>query len=500
MLNQESREGEQKLESNLNFLERLAFAGETGLPKFRVLASAFAQEIAAQRLPTGTRLPSERSLTQKTGLSRITVSAAYRELQSQGLIRSFVGNGTFVCASQESGQIFSWMGKISDSAHRMAEPISDELMQNRGSAIPFSVGSPALSCFPLRDYGHAVTQAMQREPLRAVGIGPTAGLDPLRESIAARAGTQPSRVMVLTGAQQGLDLIARCLINSGDAVIVDEPCYPGAIQAFGAAGANMLGWGVPRWDPDDLEGLILKHKPKLIYTNPTFHNPTGASMPMEQRLAVLALAARYRIPIVEDDIHRELSLHAAPPPSLSSLDEHNTVIHINTFSKCLAPGIRIGWLLAAPYVIKQLTLIKMRDCLFSEGLGQLAVRCLVDNGKFDHHLEGLRHEHQKRMACMAEALEKHVAHDLLQWRRPAGGLYFWCRLAPGMSSRELQECAQDKGVQVCTGEGFYARGNVDDYVRLCFSAPELEEIPTGVRRLARAVDRLRQVAPGSVFP
>ena len=484
------------MEDNLHFLQGLAFAEATGLPKFRILASAFAREIAAQRLPTGTRLPSERSLTQTTGLSRITVSAAYRELQSQGLIRSFVGNGTFVCASQESGQIFSWMGKISDSAHRMAEPISDELMESRGSAISFSVGSPALSCFPLRDYVQAVTQAMQREMSHAVGVGPTAGLDSLRESIAARVGTQSHRVMVLTGAQQGLDLISRCLINSGDAVIVDQPCYPGAIQAFGAAGADIIGWGVPRWDPDELEGLILKHKPKLIYTNPTFHNPTGATMPMEHRMAVLALAARYRIPIVEDDIHRELFLNTPPPPSLSSLDEHNTVIHINTFSKCFAPGIRIGWLLAAPYVIKQLTLIKMRDCLFSEGLGQLALRCLVDNGKFDHHLELLRQEHHRRMTCMADALEKQVARELLQWRKPAGGLYFWCRLAPGISSRALQECAQDKGVQICTGEGFYARRDVDDSVRLCFSSPELEEIPTGVRRLARAIERLKP-SPGA---
>jgi DNA-binding transcriptional MocR family regulator len=488
------------MEDNLNFLEELTFAGGAGRPKFRMLASAFAQAIAAQRLPTGTRLPSERSLTQRTGLSRITVSAAYRELQSQGLIRSFVGNGTFVCATQETGQVFSWMGKISDSAHRMAEPISDELMQTKSPAISFSVGSPALSCFPLRDYVQAITQAMQRDALRAVGIGPTVGLDPLRESIASRVGTQANRVMVLTGAQQGLDLISRCLINSGDAVIVDEPCYPGAIQAFGAAGANMVGWGVPGWDPDELEGLILKHKPKLIYTNPTFQNPTGANMPMEQRLAVLALAGRYRIPIVEDDIHRELFLNTAPPPSLSSLDEHNVVIHINTFSKCFAPGIRIGWLLAAPYVIKQLTLIKMRDCLFSEGLGQLALRCLLQNGKFDQHLQGLRQEHHKRMLCMAEALEKYVAADLLQWRRPSGGLYFWCRLAPGISSRDLQECAQDKGVQICTGEGFYTRGQVDDHVRLCFSSPERDEIPTGIRRLGRAIDRLNSGAVCSQNP
>ena len=153
---------------------------------------------------------------------------------------------------------------------------------------------------------------------------------------------------MIAGAQQGLDLLARCLIDPGDAVIIDRPGYLGAIQTFRSAGARLVGWDIARADTDELEELLLRYRPKLIYTNPTHQNPTGITLPIRARRELLELAARYRVPIVEDDTYRDLSLDGPPPPpSLFTLDEaHTVVIRINSFSKMLAPGLRLGWISA----------------------------------------------------------------------------------------------------------------------------------------------------------
>ena len=174
---------------------------------------------------------------------------------------------------------------------------------------------------------------------------------------------------MLAGAQQGLDLLARCLIDPGDAVIVDRPGYLGAIQSFNAAGAKLIGWDVARADMDELEDVLVRYRPKLIYTNPTFQNPTGVTMPIRARRELLRLAERYRVPIVEDATYRELYFNEAPPPSLRELDAQNIVIYLNSFSKVLAPGLRLGWLSAAPSIVEQIAIIKQRLDPHTQNLG-----------------------------------------------------------------------------------------------------------------------------------
>ena len=167
--------------------------------------------------------------------------------------------------------------------------------------------------------------------------------------------------------------MARCLLDPGDAVIIDRPGYVGAIENFRAAGAKLIGWDVVRSDLGELEDLILRYRPKVICTNPTFQNPTGRTLPLAERREILALADRYRVPVIEDDPYRDTALAITPPPTLFQLDTSNTVIYLGTFSKTLAPGLRLGWLLASEYVVDQLALIKGRQMLFSGGLEQLAL-------------------------------------------------------------------------------------------------------------------------------
>src|SRR5262249_37755895 len=252
-----------------------------------------------------------------------------------------------------------------------------------------AAGVPALDCFPTEAFQQAMNDILAKHVVSQMAWrhGPTEGLLSFREALAERFDGEPEHILVIAGAQQGLDLLARCLVDPGDAVIVDRPGYVGAIQTFRPAGARLVGWDVVRADLDELEELLLRYRPKLIYTNPTHHNPTGVTLPIRTRRELLDLAARYRVPIVEDDTYRELSLTTPSPPSLFKLDDsHRVVIRVNSFSKMLAPGLRLGWISAVKSIVDQLALIKQQVDPHTQNLSQLVVCELIARGVFDRHV------------------------------------------------------------------------------------------------------------------
>src|SRR5918992_4262269 len=318
----------------------------TSKPLYGHLVSLLEAAISRGEIPSGARVPPERELAQRLRISRTTVVSAYRELESRGLLRGYVGRGTFVCAAPEpSGTPFAWRGKIASAALRSSDSILRDTLRNSSDArlLSLAAGEPAIDCFPTAAFQRAIDHVVKRDARAVWSHGPTEGQPALRAAIAERFGVPEDSVMVLAGAQQGLDLLARCLVDPGDPVIVDRPGYLGAIQSFRAAGAKLIGWDVLRADVDELEDLMLRYRPKLIYTNPTFQNPTGITMPVRTRRELLKLAQRYRVPIVEDAAYGELYFKDPPPPSLRELDAHNLVIHLSSFSKVLAPGLRLGW-------------------------------------------------------------------------------------------------------------------------------------------------------------
>lgn len=462
-------------------------------PVYVQLKEALAGAIGSGDLPTGTRLPSERELARELGLSRTTVANAYRELESLGLIRSHVGRGTFVCAVPEPGDApFAWRGKVAWRVESLGGKLSlRHLMDGNRSErfISFADGSPAFECFPLEDYRRAVTQTLKQHARLALGLAPTEGQPLLRRAIANRFGTKPEKILILSGSQQGIDLIARCLIDRGDSIVIDRPGYVGAIQAFRAAGAKVVGWDVVRADLGELEDLILRHRPKLIYTDPTFQNPTGRTMSLRERQELLKLAARYRMPVIEDDPWRETYLDSPPPLSLYHLDVHNIVIHLGTFSKVLAPGLRLGWLAGSEYIIDQLASIKQHENLFNEGLTQIVIADFLQSGLFDSHLENLRREHAKKRDAVRRAAAEHLPERACVLNNPQGGLHFWCRLTKGVDARHLLDAAVRKGVAFAPGEWFYAdEAGGRQELRLCFSSVPTDRIEEGIKRLRGAFD------------
>jgi DNA-binding transcriptional MocR family regulator len=406
-----------------------------------------------------------------------------------------------VCAAPEpTGTPFAWRGKIASAALRTSDSTLRDAIRHSSDArvLSLAAGEPAIDCFPTAAFQQAIDHVLKRHAHAVWTHGHTEGQPVLREAIGERFRVPAESVLVLAGAQQGLDLLARCLVDPGDAVIVDRPGYLGAIQSFRAAGAKLIGWDVARADIDELEDLLVRYRPKLIYTNPTFQNPTGATLPIRTRRELLKLAERYRVPIVEDATYGELYFQDAPPPSLRDLDAQNLVIHLNSFSKVMAPGLRLGWLSAAPSIIDQIAIMKQRLDPHTQNLVQFAMARLMRDGSFDAHLRTLREEHARRCAQMIAAVHRYLPPGALRFARPHGGLYLWCRLAAGVSSRALLERAVTAGVAFIAGDAFYSDPSGESELRLCFSSVTPSTIDEAIKRLAACLPAMaerRQLRP-----
>lgn len=467
------------------------------------VVEAFTAAIARGDLALGDRLPSERELARTIGVSRTTVVTAYQELEARGLVRGQVGRGTFVVGgdgASDDGAPFAWRGKLSAGARRFLDPALQALIDEASpGTVSFGPGMPALDRFPIDDLRRLTDRVLRTGKTAALGLLPTAGHPSLRAAIAARYGTDQRQVLMIAGAQQGLDLITRCLLDPGDTVVMDRPGYLGAVHTFLSSGATIVGWDIERADLEELDDLLLRHTPKLIYTNPTFQNPTGTTMPLVKRRELLRLARRHRIPVVEDDPYRELRFAGAaePPPTLRELDEGGLVIHIGTFSKVLAAGLRLGWILAPKAIVEQLAIVKARTDISGTSLSQLIVLELLTTDLYDRHIAALQQEHLLRYAAMSRALERLLPPGGMSWRPVDGGLYVWGHLnGPGLEAVDLQRAAARAGVVIVAGQAFYADGGGNRRVRLCFAGVPPATIETGVSRLGSVIRELLNTPPG----
>jgi DNA-binding transcriptional MocR family regulator len=459
-------------------------------PLYRRIVELVERGVVRGALAPGFRLPPERELARSLHVSRATVVSAYRELEAKGLVRGYVGRGTFVSATSDGSVPFAWRGKISSTAIQMTDSTLRDLVRHAAdpTIVSLAAGEPALDLFPTQAFRAAVDDVLSSHGTAAWGHAPTEGQGLLRDTLAGRFGGDPGTILVIAGAQQGLDLLARCLIDRGDAVIVDRPGYLGALQSFRSAGARMFGWDVARADMDELEDLLLRYRPKLIYTNPTFQNPTGVTLPIRARRELIELAKRYRVPIVEDETYCELSLGPQPPPALNELDEDGTVvIRVNSFSKVLAPGLRLGWIGAARPIVDQLAMMKQQVDPHTQNLVQLVVSRLIENGMFDRHLLTLRSEHRRRRDAVMKALQKHTPTGALRFSTPEGGLFLWCRLAGEVNARDVQERALNDAVFIVTGEPFYVDGGGARELRICFTTKAPEVGAQAARVIANSV-------------
>lgn len=476
---------------------------ESAEPIYRQVVRKIQEMIVSGALPEGFRLPPERRLAEALGVNRSTVLSAYRELKALGMVDSHVGRGTAVvrppAPPPQTPTGVPWRQLFRENLARFHEPFLADLLavSERRDLISFAIGLPAPELLPLQTIGRITDELLREVGPPLLLHCPTEGHTPLREAIAdwvtvrgihARA----SDVLVLSGSQQGLDLVGRVFLDPGDAVVVEEPTYVGALQAFRSAQARVLpvpvdGEGMRT---DVLATVLEHHRPKLIYTLPTYQNPSGAVMSLERRRQVLELASRWNLPILEDDPYSELRFEGGPLPSLKALDEEDRVLYLSTFSKVLFPGFRVGYAVLPRVVLRQLVQAKQGTDLHTNGFGQFVLERFVREGHFATHIEATKVAYRQRRDCMATALAKDDDIGLV-FAVPLGGFYIWCRLPDGVDQSALLANAAARGVVFLPGRACYPTEPIENCVRLNFSHASQEEIETGIGRLLDSVRETR---------
>jgi 2-aminoadipate transaminase len=489
---------------------------ESEEPLYLQIQSQIRSLIRLGDLPAGSRLPPERRLAAALGVNRTTVSTAYQELAADGLVEGQVGRGTIVCSlpdgaltGREEGfpQPLPW-GEFFNAGEQGQDSLVRDLVAlcAQEDVISLAAGVPAPDLYPIERFAGITEEVLRQHGPALLQHCPTEGHLPFREALvqlSAERGIIASsdHILVLAGSQQGLDLIARALIAPGDPVVVEVPTYLGALNVFRRAGARLL--GVPMdgegMRADVLERLLARYRPQLIYTLPTFQNPSGTVMSHQRRQALLSLAQRYQVPILEDDPYGELYYGDRPPSPVKSFDRHGHVIYLSTFSKILFPGIRMGWLVAPRPVVDRLASVKQHTDLHSNTLAQWALTEFIRRGWFQEHLVVLRRAYPQRLRGMLAALREHVPVGM-RWNEPAGGFYLWCHLAAGLRAKDLLAEAGGRRVAFVLGEAFHADGGGQGSFRLNFTYQGGQMIQEGIRRLGEALDTLLLNRPQDRVP
>lgn len=357
----------------------------------------------------------------------------------------------------------------------------------RPEVISFAGGLPSPATFPVERMREATEKVLREAPQAALQYGPTEGFSPLREWIAERlsrggARIPASRVLVTTGSQQGLDLLGKVLIDEGSKVLVETPSYLGALQAFSLFSPQFASL------PSDAQGIVTHAispeqmaGARFLYCLPNFQNPTGRRMPLERRKALVELAARAGVPLVEDDPYGELSYGGEALPSLLSMNPDG-VIYMGSFSKVLAPGLRLGYVVAPEQVLAKLVQAKQAADLHTPTFSQRVVYEAVQDGFLDRHIPTIRALYGTQCQHMLAALEREFPEEVT-WNRPEGGMFIWVQLPKGLDSGKLLAKAVERNVAFVPGAPFYAVDPQTNTLRLSFVTVPGEKIDAGIKVL-----------------
>ncbi len=382
------------------------------------------------------------------------------------------------------------MSRIGVSAVREILKVTE-----RPDIVSFAGGLPAPESFPVEALARAHAEVFAEDAAAALQYSTTEGYRPLREWIAAQMrcsgiDAAADRVLITSGSQQGIDLMAKVFLDSGDAVVVENPCYLAALQTFSSFQAKLIPVGSDDQGMrvDQVERALRRDRPKLIYVVSNFHNPKGTSLSTQRREQLMALSRRHRVPILEDDPYGELRYRGEERPSIASMDHEGLVIYLSTFSKTISPGVRIGWAAASEEVIAALTLAKQATDLHTSTLLQHALSRMLSSFDYRGHLERLRALYGARCDAMLHALETHFPPSA-RWTRPEGGLFVWAELPKGVSGEDLLRESLAERIAFVPGAPFFAHRPRENFIRLNFSNRPPEVIEGGVERLGRVLKR-----------
>lgn len=385
-------------------------------------------------------------------------------------------------------------------AKKMNPSVIREILKvtEKPGIISFAGGLPSPKAFPVSAFSAACEKVLREDGPAALQYAASEGFAPLREMVAAGLPwkVDPAQVIITTGSQQGLDLVAKVLIDTGSRVLVETPTYLGALQAFTCMEPDIVGVA------SDEQGLDLADLgaraagARFFYVLPNFQNPTGRTMPDAQRAALSAVATRLGLPLVEDNPYGDLWFDTPPPLPLTARNPDGCV-YLGSFSKVLAPGLRLGFMVAPKSIYPKLLQAKQAADLHSPGFNQRVVAEVMKDGFLDRHVPTIRALYKSQRDAMLAAMQRDMPEGV-EWNTPAGGMFLWARLPEGMSAADLLPRAVDKGVAFVPGAAFYAGNSDPRTLRLSFVTASVAQINIGIAALAAAIRELRESADSTL--
>jgi DNA-binding transcriptional MocR family regulator len=451
-------------------------------PLFRQLYDQMREMIESGTLRRGDRLPATRELAGQLGLNRTTVSAAYALLESDGLIAGHVGRGSFVTRRAKSG----------------AET----------APASFSRSRPSELLFPLAEFRKTCAEVIASDDAASIlQLGSPAGYPSLRRYLLEQAraeGTaqESDDILITSGCQQAFDLLQRVMSREPgqrSTVLIEDPVYLGVRSVFERAGARLVGVpvGPDGVDLESLEKIIARERPGLLCVTPNFQNPTGATMPLAARRALLEISQAAGVLVIENDIYGPLCYQGEPIASIKRLDETGDTILLRSFSKVAFPGLRVGWVIARRALIERLTEAKQWSDLHTDQLSQAVLLRFAESGRLEEHRRRMLIAGRERLQAALEACEKYLPADA-RFTRPRGGMSLWIQLPEPLDAAELLPRAEREGVTYLPGKYFAVSRPQPNGLRISFAGMTPQEIRSGLEILGRifadALDRARDTA------
>ncbi len=435
-------------------------------PLFRQLSDQIREMIESGTLSRGARLPATRELAGQLGLNRTTVSAAYELLESEGLIAGHVGRGSFVT------------GRISSPPEPSA-PAS------------FSRSRPSELLFPLDAFRRTCAEVItSREAASILQLGSPSGYPPLRRYLLEQAraegvARESDDILITSGCQQALDLLQRT-IGEGATVLIEDPVYLGVRRVFERAGARLIGVpvGPDGIDLENLERVISRERPRLLCVTPNFQNPTGATMPLHARQALLRITQAAGVIVIENDIYGPLCYQGEPLPSIKQLDQTGDTILLRSFSKVAFPGLRVGWVIARRALIEKITEAKQWSDLHTDQLSQAVLLRFAESERLEQHRQRMLIAGRERLEAALEACEKCLPPGAT-YTRPRGGMSLWIELPEFLDAADLLPRAEREGVTYLPGSYFAVSRPRPNGLRISFAGMTPQEIRNGLAILGR---------------
>jgi 2-aminoadipate transaminase len=475
------------------------------IPIYRQLYLQIEDLIESGRLAKGSRLPATRELAGELGLNRTTISAAYELLEAEGLITGHVGRGSFVAGSPTRENGVQWREILEPSA-----PISPAAPTST-PIVGFSSSRPSELLFPLEEFRETCAEVISSADAQTIlQLGSPSGYPPLRRYLLELARTEgiardSDDILITSGCQQAFDLLQRTLVRNGETVLLEDPVYLGQKNAFERGGARLAGVpvGANGIDLESLERVIARERPRLLAVTSNFQNPTGTTLPLASRKALLRITQPAGVIVIENDIYGGLVYEGEAIPTVKRLDESGDVVLLRSFSKLAFPGLRVGWVIGPRALIEKLTEAKLWSDLHTDQLSQAVLLRFAESGRLAEHRRRMLAAGRERLHAALSACERHLPSEA-SFTRPRGGMSLWVTLPAPLDAGELLPRAEREGVTYLPGRYFAVSHPQSNSLRISFAGMAPDQIREGIAILGRIfkeeLERVRAHSPLAEVP